>query len=343
MTTAKNSASLHHRAGEILARSRRMCEPLLRDSVEALPDPLRLMAGYHFGWWDATGTPTRTRPGKALRPALTLCTAAAVGGVNAHARHAATAVELVHNFSLLHDDVMDVDRLRRGRPAVWATWGISDAILLGDSLHAQAARLLATSLPAAMAAAAVVRLEAAVIEMCRGQNEDCAFESSSRIDVDDYVHMAMGKTGALMGCACALGAMCAGADAATITAMDEFGRQLGLAFQFVDDVIGIWGDPARTGKSANDLARHKLSLPVVVALAMHNGAAAELADIYRHGPTSASIDVIRATALIDRVGARELTQQHADQRVRAAIDALPEKTSADDLMALAHLVKRRDR
>ncbi|MFI5776358.1 polyprenyl synthetase family protein [Nocardia sp. NPDC051570] len=301
------------------------------------------MAGYHFGWWDKAGTPTGSTSGKALRPALTLCAAAALGGAEARAVHAATAIELVHNFSLIHDDIMDADPIRRGRPTIWNVWSIADAILLGDALHALAARVLVAGLPGTVGTEAVSRMEAAVAEMCRGQCEDCSFENRRRVDVEEYTRMAMGKTGALMGCACALGALCAGAEGAAISAMDEFGRQLGLAFQFMDDLMGIWGDSRLTGKPANDLARRKLSLPVVIALGSSADAAAELAAIYQHTAAAGSADTERAAALIDDIGGRDVTQQHADQRVRIAIQALPDKSVTDDLMALALMVGRRDR
>nr|WP_238845730.1 geranylgeranyl diphosphate synthase IdsB [Nocardia terpenica] len=321
-----------------------MCDPVLRASVDTLPDPLRRMAGYQFGWCDRAGAPTRTQSGKMMRPALVFGTATACGGSAAAAVHAAAAMELMHNFSLLHDDVMDGDRARRGRATVWCVWGTANAILLGDALQALASRVLAAGRPARRAGEAVGRLEAAVVEMCRGQCEDCAFETRHRVGVQEYLRMAMGKTGALMGCACALGAQSAGADAATIAAMDEFGRQLGLAFQSADDVIGIWGDPQVTGKPAgNDLARRKRSLPVVAALQSPTAAASELAALYRSETPMTPTDVARATALVEAAGGRERAEQYADDQVHAAIDALPDHTIAADLRALAQAVAHRNR
>ncbi|KAA8881953.1 polyprenyl synthetase family protein [Nocardia colli] len=334
------SAATSHRATEILASARTMCDPVLREAVSSLPEPLCLMGGYHLGWWDAEGTATPQPGGKALRPALTVCAAVACGATPRAARAAAAAVELVHNFTLLHDDVMDADQIRRGRPAVWAVWGIPDAMLLGDALHALAGRILVTGLPGRTATAAVARLESAVIEMCHGQHKDCRFRSGGHVDVEEYARMAMGKTGALMGCACALGALCAQADLATVSAMDTFGRELGMAFQFVDDLIGIWGDPQVTGKPTSDLARHTMSLPVVSALGSGTAAAAELATMYDRDP--AAMDIARATALVESAGGRQNTQQLADNRVRAAIAALADPAAAADLMVLAGLVSRRN-
>ncbi|KIA63922.1 polyprenyl synthetase [Nocardia vulneris] len=316
---------------------------MLREAVGTLPAPLDHMGGYHFGWWDADGSPTPQPLGKALRPALTVCTAIACGSTAHAALAAAAAVELVHNFTLLHDDVMDGDEVRRGRPAVWKVWGNADAILLGDALHALAARVLVAGLPGATATAALAALEMAIIEMCRGQHEDCRLGAGGRAGLDEYTRMVMGKTGALMGCACVLGALCAQADRTTVAAMETFGRELGMAFQFVDDLIGIWGDPAVTGKPASDLARHSMSLPVVSALGSGTAAAAELARMYRPSPATAAMDTARAAALVESAGGRRWTQRLAERRMRAAIAALADPAAAADLMALAHLVSHRDR
>ncbi|MFI6172131.1 polyprenyl synthetase family protein [Nocardia sp. NPDC051052] len=334
------SAATSHRASEILSSARTMCDPLLREAVSSLPEPLCRMGGYHFGWWDAEGTATLQPGGKALRPALTICAAVACGATPRVALAAAAAVELIHNFTLLHDDIMDVDQIRRGRPAVWTIWGVPDAMLLGDALHSLAARVLVTGLPGRTATAAIAKLESAVIEMCHGQHKDCRSRSAGPIDVEEYARMAMGKTGALMGCACALGAVCAQAERPTVTAMDTFGRELGMAFQFVDDLIGIWGDPKVSGKPASDLARHTMSLPVVSALGSGTAAAAELATMYRRDPDS--MDTARATALVESAGGRESTERLADGRVRAAIAALADPVAAADLVVLAGMVSRRN-
>ncbi|PXX60984.1 geranylgeranyl diphosphate synthase type I [Nocardia tenerifensis] len=336
------SAATSRRAGEILTSARKLCDPVLREAVSSLPEPLRLMGGYHFGWWDAEGAATPRQAGKALRPALTVCSAVACGATARAALAAAAAVELVHNFTLLHDDVMDGDQVRRGRPAVWTVWGIPDALLLGDALHALAIRVLVTGLPGRTATAAIARLESAVIEMCHGQHQDCRFRTVGPVDVEEYARMAMGKTGALMGCACALGAVCARADPPTVSAMDTFGRELGMAFQFVDDLIGIWGDPEITGKPASDLARQAMSLPVVSALGSGTAAAAELATMYGRDPAIDSMDTARAAALVESAGGRERTRRLAERRVRAAIAALTDPASAADLMALAGLVSDRN-
>ncbi|WP_067825179.1 polyprenyl synthetase family protein [Nocardia inohanensis] len=332
-----------HRPAEILAHARTVLEPVLRDAVLTLPEPLRRMAGYHFGWWDAHGASIRADSGKALRPALAVSAALACDGTAAAAAPAAAAVELVHNFTLIHDDVIDGDELRRGRPAVWQVWGLADAVLLGDALHALAVKILATRLPGGAVVPAVDRLERTVTELCRGQHEDCALEIGCGTSVAAYERMAVGKTGALFGSACALGGLCAGADADTVDRLDRFGRELGIAFQAVDDLIGIWGDPATTGKPSSDLGRRKRSLPVVAALESGTEAARALAALYRvPGPLSPS-EIACAALLIDQCGARRWTEQEAERRIRQAISALPDRPGCADLITLAQLVAHRDK
>ncbi|WP_040700747.1 geranylgeranyl diphosphate synthase IdsB [Nocardia vinacea] len=340
-------STCYNRAAELLTLARQACEPVLWEAVGSLPEPLRRMAGYHFGWWDVTGAPATGDPGKSLRAAIAIAasTASTATGVRpAAAVHAAAAVELVHNFSLIHDDVMDADPVRRGRATIWKLWGTADAILLGEALHALAIPVLVAGMPKTVLDDALVRLTAAVIEMCRGQHEDCSFETRRTVSAEQYLRMAEGKTGALMGSASALGALCAGADELTVAAMDRFGRELGLAFQFADDLIGIWGDPAVTGKPAgNDLARRKRSLPVVAALASRTEAAVELAQLYDSDIPMSPADVVRAMELVEAAGGRRSAQQYADQKMTEAIGVLRDQRRARDLIALADLVAHRNR
>ena len=266
--TSTDAATEGHEAAVLLERTRRVVDPHLRSAVESLPGGIRRVAMYHFGWENADGTPASGQAGKAIRPALVLAAARALGGDPDLAVRAAVAVELAHNFTLLHDDVIDEDATRRHRPTAWAVFGVPDAVIAGDAMLALALRVLAED-PHPASARVSARLSACVIELCAGQQADCAFEERGPQDVtlDECLTMAMAKTGALLGCACALGALCAGAGERAVGAMDGFGREAGLAFQLIDDLIGIWGDTDRTGKPVGaDLAAHKKSLPVVAAL-----------------------------------------------------------------------------
>jgi geranylgeranyl diphosphate synthase type I len=336
-------------AAEILTRTRLVVEPALRAAVSGLPGSLRGIAAYHFGWQDAQGNDSEGGGGKLLRPALVVSAAAALGGPDAAAEavSAAVAVELVHNFTLLHDDVMDRDSTRHHRPTVWSVFGTSQAILAGDALHALGLRILTEDRhPAAGQAAA--RLSACVVELCDGQQADCSFEERSDVSLEECLAMAEAKTGALLGCACALGALYGGADEAAVEAMDAFGRQVGLAFQLIDDLIGIWGDPLVTGKPVRaDIASRKKSLPVVAALRAAGPAAADLAAVYGLEGPLADDEVSRAVAAIDEAGGRDWAQVQACDRMALALahlsGAVPEESSADDLLALAELVTRRNR
>ncbi|WP_460774195.1 polyprenyl synthetase family protein [Nocardia tengchongensis] len=250
----------------------------------------------------------------------------------------------MHNFTLVHDDVMDGDRLRRGRATVWAVWGVNDAILLGDVLHSLAFRMVSADMPSGLAAAVSTRLAAAGIEVCRGQQEDCVFETRAGVSMDEYIAMAAGKTGALMGCAAALGALCAGAPEDTVEAVENFGKELGLAFQFGDDIMGLWGDPATTGKPAGqDLVRRKRTLPVIAALESDTAAARSLTELYLSPQPMTPCEIAAATELVVAAGGKHKATEYVEKCVTAALMALPTDLRTPDLKALAHLVAGRDR
>ncbi|MFD4225537.1 family 2 encapsulin nanocompartment cargo protein polyprenyl transferase [Streptomyces sp. NPDC058545] len=335
-----------HEALALLERTRSLVDPQLRAAVESLPGSIRRVAMYHFGWEHADGTPTAGQVGKAIRPALVLAAARAVGGDAEQAVRAAVAVELVHNFSLLHDDVIDEDRTRRHRPTAWTVFGVPAAVIAGDAMLALAHRLLAEDTRPASARASV-RLANCVIELCAGQQADCSFEERGpdEVSLDECLAMATAKTGALLGCACALGALYAGVAEREVGAMDGFGREAGLAFQLIDDLIGIWGDPVQTGKPVGaDLTAHKKSLPVVAALTSHTPAAVELAALYR-GSMRTPGEVDRAADAVDRAGGRDWAQVSAADRMARAVHhlsrAVPDLAAAGDLLALAEFVTRR--
>ncbi|WP_330344517.1 family 2 encapsulin nanocompartment cargo protein polyprenyl transferase [Streptomyces longwoodensis] len=334
-------------ATAILVGARTAVDPELRAALDALPAGMRRVARYHFGWEHADGTVATGNAGKAVRPALVLTAAAALGGpaARAAAARAAAAVELVHNFTLLHDDVMDRDTTRRHRPTAWTVFGVPDAILAGDALHARALGLLAAD-PHPASAAAVARLAACVVELCEGQQVDTALEQRhpGEVTLDEVLTLAEAKTGALLGCACAVGALYAGAAPGDVGALDAFGREAGLAFQLIDDVIGIWGDPRHTGKPAGaDLAVRKKSLPVVAALTSGTPAAAELAELYAR--PYAAADLERTVLAVERAGGRDWAQAQAADRMARAVSeltrAIPEPETAGGLLALAEFVTRR--
>lgn len=349
-------------AAQILAETRALVEPAHRAAVAGLPPEIRHVAGYHIGWWEADGRVTGAG-GKSVRPAFVLaCARAAGGGGDQAARaavSAAVAVELVHDFSLLHDDVMDGDLTRRHRAAAWAVFGVGRAILAGDALLALAIDVLsrdpgrdggpeagACGLPHAPAGSAGV-LSGMLLELCRGQSADLAFEDRSNVTLTECLAMAEGKTGALLGAACQLGALAGGADNRAAGLYRSFGRHMGLAFQLVDDLLGIWGDPAVTGKPAgNDLAARKKSLPVVAALASGTEAARHLARLYEREAAFEEAAVAHAAELVEAAGGRAWALAEAGRRIAAARAALaqarPEPSAEAELHVLADLITRRD-
>ncbi|MFD4646095.1 family 2 encapsulin nanocompartment cargo protein polyprenyl transferase [Streptomyces sp. NPDC058441] len=338
-------------AAVILAQARAQVDPELRRAVETLPTSLRRIARYHFGWEQADGAAAAEHAGKAIRPALVLAAVRALGGAPELAVRAAAAVELVHNFTLLHDDVMDRDTTRRHRPTAWTVFGDAGAILAGDALQALAQRLLAED-PHPAARPAAARIAACVMELCEGQVADVALErrEPDQVTLDECLVMAEAKTGALLGCACAVGGLYAGAGEEEVAALDGFGRQAGLAFQLIDDVMGIWGDPAHTGKAAGaDLAVRKKSLPVVAALASGTPEAGELAALYgvvgpEDGPPQEG-ELEAMAVVVERAGGRDWAQLHAADRMSRAVHqlsrAVPAPEAADGLLSLAEFVTRR--
>ncbi|MGH3377964.1 MAG: family 2 encapsulin nanocompartment cargo protein polyprenyl transferase [Actinoallomurus sp.] len=344
MTTTEESRTVRT-VTEVLAWSRSTVDPALRSAVDTLPGSMRLIAGHHFGWWDERGEPTDASAGKAIRPTLALLAAEAVGGEPAAAVPAAAAVELVHSFSLLHDDVMDGDRTRRHRPTTWAAFGVGAAILGGDALLALAFDVLAASEHPA-ATAGMQQLSAAVQDLVDGQSADIAFEARADVDLPECLTMAEGKTGALLGCSCALGALFGGRPDLVVH-LRAFGDRLGLAFQLVDDLLGIWGDPKYTGKAVHaDLRQRKKSLPVVAALTSGTEAGHELAALYHREIPLSDAELVHAAELIELSGGRSWCQQKADDLLAEALRHLrsaapPDRPSAE-LNTLARLITDRD-
>ncbi|GAB3503410.1 family 2 encapsulin nanocompartment cargo protein polyprenyl transferase [Amycolatopsis cihanbeyliensis] len=332
---------------EVLSAGRGLVDPALRTAVDTLPSEMRHVTGYHLGWWDENGRSLREAGGKAIRPAMVLLAAEAAGGRPADAVPAAVAVELVHNFSLLHDDVMDGDVTRRHRPTAWSVFGVGAAILAGDSLLTLALDVLARSgHPAAQQG--IRTLAAAVQELVGGQSADLVFETRSDVGLAECLRMAEGKTGALLGCTTALGGAFAGGGPEQVDRLRRFGAQLGLAFQFVDDLLGIWGEPAVTGKPVySDLQNRKKSMPVVAALTSDTPQGRELATLYYREQPLSGTELVRAAELIDATGARDWSQEQADELLARALRDLaaagPRPRAGAELAALARLVTRRDR
>jgi len=256
-----------------------------------------------MGWTDELGRPADAEGGKMLRPVLCLTACSGYGDSEA-AVDIATAVELLHAFSLVHDDIEDGDRQRRHRPTLWAQFGIPLAVNAGDGLFAKAGEAMYEGMLRLDKAEGLLALRLyldACLRMIEGQHLDIEFEARPFVSLAEYVQMVRGKTGAILGAALALGAVCGGAEMSEVTQLGEAGIELGLAFQATDDALAFWGDPAETGKAVgNDLTRGKKSLVVVLA-----------------GERGLPLDSLRGTALRDvlhelgRSGCREEAERFA--------------------------------
>ncbi|MBC2876838.1 polyprenyl synthetase family protein [Streptomyces sp. TYQ1024] len=314
----------------LLERGRTLATPVLRAAVNRLAAPMDTVAAYHFGWIDVDGRPTDGDSGKAVRPALALLSAEAAGAAPETGVPGAVAVELVHNFSLLHDDLMDGDEQRRHRDTVWKVHGPAQAILVGDALFALANEVL-LELGTAEAGRATRRLTTATRKLIDGQAQDISYEHRERVTVAECLEMEGNKTGALLACAASIGAVLGGADDRTADVLEAYGYHMGLAFQAVDDLLGIWGDPEATGKQTwSDLRQRKKSLPVVAALAAGGPASERLATILAEDAklTDAQLadfdeeEFASRAALIEEAGGREWTSQEARRQHATAIEAL---------------------
>ena len=284
---------------------------------------------YHLGWEDSGGTPTGRGPGKMLRSTALLLSAEACGGAVERALPAAAAVELLHNFSLVHDDIEDDSDTRRGQAALWKLVGLAQGINTGDGMFTLARvamhRLPDAGVEPAVAFATTEELDRACMRLIEGQYHDIAFETRASVDRDEYLAMVEGKTSALFAACAAMGALIASAPIERVDALREWGRQIGLAFQAVDDLLGIWGDPAVTGKPVgDDVAVRKQTFPVIAALA--SGRAPGLEAAYRRTPDGepviAELDIAALTSEIEASGARATTEALVREHRARADDAL---------------------
>jgi geranylgeranyl diphosphate synthase type I len=334
VTASALSPDVNDIASATLARAALLVAPALDEAVTRLSPSLYAPVQHHL----AGG-------GKRVRAALSLVSASAAGGTEEVGLPGAVAIELIHNFSLIHDDIMDGDAERRHRSTVWAEYGVGAAIIAGDALSTLALQVLLDEPTPERVLAARSLVEATQL-MIAGQADDMAFESRQSVSVAECLAMESGKTSALLSCAASLGAVLAGAPSETVEALAEFGSHLGTSFQAIDDVLGIWGETARTGKPVgSDLSQHKKTLPVSIAYA---GTGAGVEDLRRllEGELSPA-DVARARMLLEECGAREETVALADAHLASALAALDRVRLVagpkTELVAIAKFVTERDR
>jgi geranylgeranyl diphosphate synthase type I len=315
-------------------------ESEMRALLEGEPAELRGMYGmmrYHLGWEDRHGQPDDAPKGKRLRPLLTLLTAQAAGGNPTQALPAAAAVELIHNFSLIHDDIEDRSPTRRHRPTLWSWVGEPQAINAGDAMfvlaHLAMLRLRQQHLPAPRILDAMQILDDTCLHLTQGQFLDMDFETRTDVTLAEYMTMIEGKTAALIAAAAELGAVVAGSDRAA--AYRHFGRELGISFQIEDDILGIWGEEALTGKSTTgDILTRKKTLPVLYALAQSSPAAAQLRAYYTREAPLTPDDLPAILSLLDELGARPYAEAQGRAHAEAALAALAETDGDPESIAM---------
>jgi geranylgeranyl diphosphate synthase type I len=321
-------------------------ETELQQQVSRLDTPrtkiFHEMLTYHMGWTGEGAGPEAT--GKRIRPLMVLLTTSSCGADWQLALPAAAAVELVHNFSLVHDDIQDNSPKRRGRPTVWTKWDMPQAINVGDALFVisnQAMMDLAKNYPAEKVVRAATVLHNTCLDLTRGQFLDMSYENRNDLTIEDYWPMIAGKTAALIAACTQIGSILSGADDATIELYRIFGRDLGLAFQVQDDILGIWGDEALTGKSAaSDLAEGKNSLPVLYGISQQKRFAKRWA-----ASAIRPDEVAEVAQMLADEGALEFSKHEAerltDQSLEALMKANPKGDAGKTLSQLAHKLLNR--
>ena len=285
------------------------------------------MLRYYMGWVDTEGNATTGTEGKYLRPTLCLFSCEAVGGSRDLAMPAAAAMELIHNFSLIHDDIQDKDETRHHRKTLWAVWGIPKALASGNALRIVADTTLdnlqSRHIPPGRALSAVGQLTQAYLEMIEGQYLDISFEGQSEVGLKQYLDMIARKTGALIRCSFTMGALIGSPDIEVANAFRESGRALGFIFQVRDDILGIWGDEESTGKPVGaDIRRKKNSFPAVYAMSEARGRdKSHLLRIYGKENLS-DADVEDALHIMEGLNVREYAHELAVAEGEIAVDAL---------------------
>jgi geranylgeranyl diphosphate synthase type I len=293
--------------------------------AEPVEDLYHILA-YHMGW-EGEGAGIEAR-GKRIRPLLVTLTCAAAGGEWQASLPAAVAAELVHNFSLIHDDIEDNSPLRRGRETVWQRWGIPLAINAGDTLltlaHLSLLELEKTCSHEITIKAANI-LQTTCLKLTQGQHLDIAYQDQSQLSLDAYWTMVGGKTATLLSACTGLGALAAGATQAVCTSYEDFGYALGLAFQVQDDFLGIWGSQEQTGKSnISDLVTGKKTLPVLMGIHKHG----KFYERWKLGEIGVE-EAPAVIALLEQDGVKETTREVAHHWTLRAVHSLEKMQGVD--------------
>jgi geranylgeranyl diphosphate synthase, type I len=321
---------------------------------DAEPDlaPYYGMMQYHLGWLDEQLQPANASSGKLIRPVLVLLANRVFGGSDEQALPLAAGIQLLHDFSLIHDDIEDNSATRRGRRTTWNIWGLAHGINAGDGMFALAHRAVYGLSDAGVAADRVLRIardfENTILRICEGQYLDMSAEGQMDVSEDRYLRMIRGKTAKLAAASAGLGAQVATDDRDAIEALWQFGEALGMAFQMQDDLLDIWGAPEHTGKPfAADLVQRKMSLPVIYGLAHAPEPDREqFQSLYRKPDPLTRPDLDTLLAILDRTEAQTYVEHLARDEYDRAMGALDRVSPAapaalDDLRALAQSLLNR--
>ncbi|MDP6102682.1 MAG: polyprenyl synthetase family protein [Dehalococcoidia bacterium] len=327
----------------IFSRFENGIETELKSLIMGLSLPLYQMMAYHMGWLDDQGEAHEVGIGNRIHPTLCALTCEALGGELTKALPAAAALELVHNFSLIHNDIQDGTPERDHRPTVWWVWGPAQGINAGDGMHALARlsllRQTERGMPSEQALRAAATLDDACLRLCEGQYLDLTYQERMDISQDAYFQMAEGKTAALMSCAAELGAQMASVDERAMQAMALYGRKLGLASQVRDDIRDLWGAENTELPLAGDILNKRKSLPIVYALQNATGAEKRaLGDVY-FKRMMAPEDIEKLIGVLDSLGAKEFSQETADNLSQEAIRALDGASSFSNSRGLGELAE----
>ncbi len=333
----------------LFASYRNAVQAELRNVIASSFPPLGSILRYHMGWQDEHGNSCTRESGKFVRSTMCLLSCEAVGGNISQVMPAAAAVELIHNFSLIHDDIEDASHERHHRPTVWKTWGRSQAINAGDAMFALAYLALLRLQEKGIAGEKIVgsseMLSLACLELCEGQYLDIEYEDRLDTTVEDYLDMAAKKTAALFAASTSLGAYLGSRDGKLVDSLRLFGKELGIAYQIYDDILGIWGAVDSTGKSAGDIPQRKKTLPVIYGLQNGKGEARKrLKELYSHKSIKGE-DINEVMSVLDQSGARDYAENLVKQyycRALTYLDAtgLDESRQAPLKKTAGFLLKR---
>lgn len=314
------------------------------------PEQLYDMMKYHLGWLDEDLEKVEQYRGKRFRPTLCILVYNALSGVYDKALPAAAAIELIHNFTLIHDDIEDMDEERRHKATVWKLWGVSQAINVGDGMHVlanlAALRLEELNVTSSKIVEVMRILNETIISVCEGQYLDMSFEDRLDITIDMYLGMIRRKTAALVEASTWIGAILATEDKEKINSFRNFGRNIGMAFQIIDDILGIWEKAEQTGKpKASDVRNRKKTLPILYALEKApRKERKRLMDIYKKDKLTEE-DINAVLHILASIGAYDYSKKKAEEFERAALKELDktkiENEAMENLRALTEFLIRR--